>query len=107
MTDEESVRRMVRDLWARNRAVTLERLSTVRAALDRLAAGELDQAARDDARSEAHKLLGILGTYGFADASVVAGDAEDFLTRDVDVDVAGAADLARRLAECAAELEEP
>lgn len=99
---EESVRRMVRDLWLRNRPVTLERLAVVQAALDRLARGGLDDDERERARTEAHKLRGILGTYGFEGASEVVGDAEDLLGGDADA--GGAAEVGTRLDGCARDL---
>ena len=95
---------MVRQLWLKNRPVTLERLAVVRAAVDQLAAGTLEPATRDEAVVEAHKLRGILGTYGFADASVAAGEAEDLLALPTDPGTAGAVSI--RLAECEGTLAE-
>lgn len=99
---EEAVRKMVQELWLRNRAVTLERLEVVRAALDRLAAGDLDADEREPARDEAHRLKGILGTFGFEGASEVAGGAEDLLTGEADP--SGAAELGAQLGAWAREL---
>lgn len=95
--DEEAGRQMIRELWLRYRPVAIERLDVVGLALGQLAEGRLQPADRDEARSAAHKLLGILGTYGFADASVVAGEAEAML--DLDTDPGGASALVARLAE--------
>jgi HPt (histidine-containing phosphotransfer) domain-containing protein len=99
LMDQDAARRLVRDLWLKNRPVTLERLAVVRAAVDQLGAGRLEPDAREEARQEAHKLRGILGTYGFAEASVVAGEAEDLLEQATDP--GGAAALSDRLAGCA------
>jgi HPt (histidine-containing phosphotransfer) domain-containing protein len=102
--DEEAARQMIRTLWLKHRSLTLERLAVVQAAVDQLAAGGLAPDTRAEARSEAHKLRGILGTYGFADGSEVVGEAEDLL-----VDDAGpgdAAGLGARLAACARTLAE-
>jgi HPt (histidine-containing phosphotransfer) domain-containing protein len=99
---EESVRQMVRALWLRNRPITLERLAVVRAAVDQLVTGELHAAERQRAKHEAHKLRGILGTYGFQEASKVVGEAEALL----DLETArGAAEIGARLARCTRELE--
>ena len=103
MKDEDAARRMIRELWLRNRPITLERLAVVRAAVDRLSVGSLDPVARNEARTEAHKLRGILGTYGFAEASEIAAEAEELLAGDDDRPPV--ADLASRLAACTERLE--
>jgi len=99
----EEARAMIRTLWLRNRGLTMERFALVQAAVDQFAAGSLEAEAREKARSEAHKLRGILGTYGFAEGSVVAGEAEDLLGHDIDP--GGAADLGARLAAYGRTLE--
>lgn len=88
---EATSRALLRQIWLRNRPTTMERIEVVESALEALAAGALDVARRDAARSEAHKLRGILGTYGFAEGSELAGEAEDLL------DEAGAGPAAREL----------
>jgi HPt (histidine-containing phosphotransfer) domain-containing protein len=77
----------------------MERLAVVGSALDSLAAGGLDPARRDAALGEAHKLRGILGTYGFAEGSELATEAEDVLNGAGD-----AHELAVRLADYARSL---
>jgi HPt (histidine-containing phosphotransfer) domain-containing protein len=76
---EDRSRELLRQIWIRNRPTTLERLEVVGLALEALASGDLDAARRDAALSEAHKLRGILGTYGFADGSELAAEAEELL----------------------------
>jgi hypothetical protein len=76
---EERSRELLRQIWLKNRSITLERLSVVEAALTALAAGALEPDRREVAVGEAHKLRGILGTYGFGQGSVLAGEAEDAL----------------------------
>jgi HPt (histidine-containing phosphotransfer) domain-containing protein len=58
---QERSRELLRQVWLRNRPTTMERL---------------DAGRRDAALSEAHKLRGILGTYGFAEGSELATEAE-------------------------------
>jgi HPt (histidine-containing phosphotransfer) domain-containing protein len=94
---EDLARNVMRQLWLRNRPTTLERLAVVQRAVEALAAGVLGGDERETARSEAHKLRGILGTYGFAEGSVVAGEAEEMLVEEVDP--GGATDLGVRLAD--------
>jgi HPt (histidine-containing phosphotransfer) domain-containing protein len=86
----------VRQLWLQKRSITLERLTTVQRALDQLAAGRTDQGVLDEARMEAHRLRGILGTFGFPEGTDLAAEAEDVFDADADPAVAG--DLAARLA---------
>lgn len=92
---QERARDLVRMVWLRNRTTTMERLAVVESALAALAAGELDAGGREEAKGEAHKLRGILGTYGFAEGSVLAGEAEDLLAGTAGEGVAS--DLATRL----------
>ena len=106
MSDEDAMRKAIRELWLRNRPIALDRLTVVRAAVDQLAAGRLEPDARAEAKSEAHRLRGILGSYGFPEGSEVLGEAEDLLDHDVDPGGSGgAADLAARLTDCARSLE--
>lgn len=97
---EDRSRELLRQVWLRNRTTTMERLEVVGSALESLAAGDLDSARRDAALSEAHKLRGILGTYGFAEGSVLAGEAEGLLVGASD----GAHELSVRLAAFARSL---
>ncbi|HVL06082.1 MAG TPA: Hpt domain-containing protein [Acidimicrobiales bacterium] len=91
---EDRSRELLRQVWLRNRPTTMERLSVVQSALEAMAAGNLDAGPRLAARDEAHKLRGILGTYGFAEGSELAAEAEELLEGDG----AGAGGLAARLA---------
>lgn len=99
---EDRSRELLRQVWLRNRPTTMERLAVVGSALEALAAGDLDAARRAAALGEAHKLRGILGTYGFAEGSELAGEAEDLL--DAAGAGAGARELSVRLAEYARSL---
>jgi len=104
--DEEATRRAIRELWLRNRPIALGRLEILRSAVDQLAAGRLEPDTRAEAKSEAHKLRAILGSYGFPDGSEVVAEAEALLDHDVDPGgPGGAADLAARLTDCARSLE--
>jgi HPt (histidine-containing phosphotransfer) domain-containing protein len=96
--NEDAARRMVRELWLKHRSLTLERLAVVQSALDQLVAGSLAPDARVEALSEAHKLRGILGTYGFADGSDVVAEAEEVLGQPGDT--GAAVGVSARLAAC-------
>jgi len=78
----------------------MERLAVVSSALEALAAGTLDAQRRDAALSEAHKLRGILGTYGFAEGSELATQAEEVFQGEG----GPAGELAVRLADYARSL---
>ncbi|MDQ4068499.1 MAG: Hpt domain-containing protein [Actinomycetota bacterium] len=68
--------------------------------MDELAAGRLEEQAREEAAAEAHRLRGILGTYSFAEGTALAGEAEDLLAAGTDA--VGAAHLSPRLVAYAA-----
>jgi HPt (histidine-containing phosphotransfer) domain-containing protein len=76
---QEQVDQLIREMWLRNRPVALARAAVVQAALHRAVAGDLLPAERVEALSEAHRLRGILGTYGFPEGSVLAAEAEEAL----------------------------
>jgi HPt (histidine-containing phosphotransfer) domain-containing protein len=73
-------------LWKRNYPTLLERLEALRAAQSRLAAGCLDEQTRKDAESAAHKLAGVLGTFGLPKGSELALKIETALARKGPVD---------------------
>ncbi len=101
---EARSRELVRQIWLRNRTTTLERLSVIESAVAALAEGDLDPDRRATAVGEAHKLRGILGTYGFHEGSVLAEEAEGMLEGDSDAE--GARSLSTRLGAYARTLEE-
>jgi HPt (histidine-containing phosphotransfer) domain-containing protein len=76
---EEQVRGLLAELWLGNRPVALRRMAVVRAALERLGSCGLRDPERDEALAEAHRLKGLLGTYGFAAGSDLAEEAEQVL----------------------------
>lgn len=73
---EEKTKIAITQLWARYRPVILDRLSVVEGAAVELLKGPIDDELRRKAESEAHKLAGSLGTFGFADASRDAHEIE-------------------------------
>ena len=73
------VRQVLQELWEANRGTIAERISSVRLAHEHLLAGNLDTGARDKAISAAHKLAGVLGTFGFPRGSELALQAQVLL----------------------------
>jgi len=84
---------LLQALWTKNYCILQERLRLVRTAEEKLAGGSLDAQSRGDAESAAHKLAGILGTFGLAQGSALAGKIETLLAQDAVLDSASAAQL--------------
>jgi hypothetical protein len=83
-------------LWARNRPVVEERLTTLDRAAEATAAGALDAPLRGEAICSSHKLAGSLGMYGYDEGTRVAREIEVLLT--------GASPCGARLRALVAEL---
>src|SRR4051794_33212636 len=68
-------------MWQRFRGPILERVATVEQATAALLQDRLDAALRERALHEAHRLAGSVGTFGFAEGSRLAREAEHLLQR--------------------------
>jgi len=80
----------VRELWLEVRPGAVERIDRIAGALRMAEAGSLRDDDREDALAVAHQLAGSLGSYGFHDAAVAAGEAERLLGEaPVDLDALG------------------
>jgi diguanylate cyclase (GGDEF)-like protein len=66
----------VRELWDEARPAALQRVDAIENALSALMAGGLGDDERDNARREAHRLAGSLGTFGLRDATAHAAALE-------------------------------
>ena len=66
-----------------------ERVAVLEAAGMNLAKGGLADHERDGAQSAAHKLAGVLGTFGLTRGTVLAREAELICSGDADPDSAG------------------
>ena len=73
-------------LWKQNYGILLERLKLIRNASDQLGTGSLDCQTRQDAEAAAHKLAGILGTFGLPQGSALASTIETSLAPEKSVD---------------------
>lgn len=82
----EKVQAMLLVMWKSSRATVAERVLTLRNAQERLAEGALDRIARKDAESAAHKLAGILGTFGLPEGSALASKIEQLLAQEFGID---------------------
>lgn len=67
---------MLAELWGQTRPTVLGRVDRLKQAITALRDGTLDAEARDSARADAHKLTGLLGTYGLGAGSDLARTVE-------------------------------
>ncbi len=84
---------MLQTMWKSSHVTIVERLQTLREAQKALAAGSLDEAARKNAESAAHKLAGVLGTFGLPRGTELASQIEVRLASSCPLDVSDASEL--------------
>ena len=84
---------LLQALWVRNYPILVERLKLIRAAESKVNAGYLDEPARKDGEEAAHKLAGILGTFGLPQGSTLASRIEVLLASDASVCIERASEL--------------
>lgn len=94
-------------LWERFRGTIFARVDAVEGAAAALREGGLDDERRRAAEGEAHKLAGALGSFGFAEASRLAREAEEILGGIVPPAPTQADRLAELAAALRTELERP
>ena len=87
-------------LWARHLPEMLARVAILEAAAEAFAAGTLALHQREDAASAAHKLAGVLGSFGLARGTTLARELEILYSREN----GSGPEAASRLAPIAAEL---
>jgi len=81
-------------LWQKFLPQMEERVATLQAAAARLASdGALSQEEQSQAGAEAHKLAGVLGTFGLKDGTELAREAEGLLEGSLHADPAQMARL--------------
>lgn len=66
-------------LWRQAAPTLVDRIGSVDAALGALARGDLGQAGRERARGEAHRIVGLAGSFGLHRASRLARELEELL----------------------------
>jgi HPt (histidine-containing phosphotransfer) domain-containing protein len=81
-SDQSAMTEAMDRLWARFLPEMEERVTTLEAAGAALAAGTLTASQREQAIAAAHKLAGVLGTFGLAEGTTLAREAEDFYADD-------------------------
>jgi HPt (histidine-containing phosphotransfer) domain-containing protein len=76
---EAEINALLADLWQRHLPATCERLTILDRTASAISAGILDEPARAEAQSIAHKLSGNLGMFGHQQAGAIAGEIERLL----------------------------
>jgi HPt (histidine-containing phosphotransfer) domain-containing protein len=92
---------LLHNLWKSSYPTLLERLKTLHDAQSKLADGSLDNQTRKDAEASAHKLAGVLGTFGLPQGSKLASKIEALLAQETEIDT----ERGRELGEWLDELE--
>ena len=82
-------------LWKQFLPQIEERIATLEAANKALSAGELSIDQRGAANSAAHKLAGVLGTFGLTKGTILAREAEIIYSGEQETDPADAAQLTK------------
>lgn len=93
--EPQSLQSIVADLWRQARPAVLERIAVLHDA----ATDPLTPERRAAARAEAHKLVGLLGSYGIGDGSELARVAEQQLADEDRFDGVALASIADQLRE--------
>lgn len=87
-------------LWAKFLPQMEERVRTLQKAAESAARGALDAAEQQTASSDAHKLAGVLGTFGLQEGTELAREAENLYAGPL----GGTAGISARLAQIAEQL---
>ena len=87
------------ELWIISRPTILERMAALRTAHASLSANLADAQARREGREVAHKLAGVLGTFGLPQGSIIASSIEGVLMAETPLSPADVSVLATRIDE--------
>jgi HPt (histidine-containing phosphotransfer) domain-containing protein len=80
-SQEQKLQSMLSALWDRSRHTVMERTALLESAGALLHENRLDEATRQSAVDSAHKLAGVLGTFGLPQGTELAREAEIFFGR--------------------------
>lgn len=78
----QSIAAAMQRLWVQYQPQLEERVATLESAAAALSAHALSPDLRAEASSAAHKLAGVLGTFGLDEGTVLAREAETFYSSD-------------------------
>jgi HPt (histidine-containing phosphotransfer) domain-containing protein len=79
MDPQQKLQSMLVELWNQHRSAIEERVELLSRACDALREGTLDSVSREEAQSAAHKLAGVLGTFGRSEGTDLARRIEILL----------------------------
>jgi HPt (histidine-containing phosphotransfer) domain-containing protein len=80
-------------LWDKHLPQMQERVATLQRAAEHLAEGNLSSIDQQQAAADAHKLAGVLGTFGLKEGTELAREAEALCESSLDVNPAAASRL--------------
>jgi HPt (histidine-containing phosphotransfer) domain-containing protein len=104
-SQEQRLQNMLSALWDRSRHTVVERAGLLQKAAALLRDHRLDQTTRQSAVDSAHKLAGVLGTFGLPRGTDLAREAEIFFGRSTPPDEHEIEQLQVMLAELARLIE--
>jgi len=84
--EDPALTQALSSLWARFLPQMRERMAKIEAANQAIAEGRLSEDLRAEANAAAHKLAGVLGTFGLTKGTVLAREAEVMYAGDIDTD---------------------
>ena len=101
---EPALARALDAMWAKFLPEMMDRVMTLETAAVEFAAGDMSEDRHVQANAAAHKLAGVLGTFGLTRGTVLARELEMMYSREDDPEADRDPDLAAKLAQIAAEL---
>lgn len=95
----DRLQKMLAQIWIKNEDSLQQRVEAVRRAYERLSGNTLDDQTRVDARDAAHKLAGVLGTFGLVRGTELAREAETLFDHPEALDSQSASRIGALLTE--------
>ena len=92
--DPSSLAEVLDQMWTTYLSQTHERVATLVSAAQAFALGPLSVTEQEEAQSAAHKLSGVLGTFGLPQGTTLARELEQIYSRPVAPEAGFAAQLA-------------
>lgn len=100
LIDQDALNRTLNQMWVKFLPQLMQRVSVLENAATQFSAGRLSEADREAANSAAHKLAGVLGTFGLDRGTVLARELEAIYSPEGSLDRS----IDKRLTSIAAEL---
>jgi HPt (histidine-containing phosphotransfer) domain-containing protein len=97
--DQDALNQILDQMWAKYLPQLKERVSLLEGAAAAFAAGRLSAADRQSANAAAHKLAGVLGTFGLDSGTDLARELETIYSREGSLDRSLGAQLTAMAAE--------